>query len=307
MSIRVHVGGQILPAENAKISVFDRGFFYGDSVFETVATAGGRLFALGAHLDRLQRSAALLGISCPPQAEIERAVTATVAAADNAESRVRIIISRGEGRGDLDPAAAGAPELIVIAGPRGGPTPQMYADGVGAVLVAVRRNDPRAQDPTVKSGNFLTNVMAMAEARRRGGPTVNEAILCGQDGGVAEGASSNVFLVAGGRLCTPGREAGILAGITRGHVIDVCRDQGIACEETAFLAVEDLRAADEIFLTSSVRGVLPVTALDGVAVGQGAPGPITRRLARAYLNLTLALTGAGSGGRPGDGLPRGGA
>ena len=287
MSIRVHVGGQILLPEDARISVFDRGFLYGDSVFETLATAAGRLFALHEHLDRLERSAALVGITAPPRVQMEAAVTSTVAAAGNPESRVRIIISRGEGGSDLDPGSAVGPNLVVIVTPRGGPTAQMYVEGVRVAIVSYRRNDPHTLDPTVKSGNYLTSVLAVGEARRAG---AHEAILCAQDGGVAEGATSNLFVVRAGVVRTPAVAVGILPGITRAHVLSLCRRNEWAVEETAFLAADDLHRADEVFLTSSVRGVLPVTSVDGRKVAQGEPGPITRRLMHAYERLTLGGT-----------------
>ena len=285
MSIRVHVQGQIVPSQDARISVFDRGFLYGDSVYETVATTKGRLFALIEHLERLEESANRIGIVPPPRAEIEAAVLATVAAAGNAESRVRIIVSRGEGWGDLDPASATNPQLIVIAGPRGGPTPQMYADGVEIVVARVMHNHPGALDPAVKSGNYLTNVLALGEARRRG---AHEAILCAPDGRVAEGASSNVFVVAQGRVQTPALAVGILNGVTRRHVLDICRSQGIPFDESELLTPDQLRAADEIFLTSAVRGILPVTRVDGVDVKNARPGVMTTRLMTLYRALTEA-------------------
>jgi branched-chain amino acid aminotransferase len=275
MSIRVHVGGQIVTAKDARISVFDRGFLYGDSVYETVATVKGRLFALADHLDRLRRSAERIGIVAPSRVAIEAAVHATVVAAGNAESRIRIIVSRGEGWGDIDPAGAVDPQLIVIVAPRGGPTSEMYADGVEIAVVSVMHNHPAALDPAVKSGNYLTNVMALGEARRRG---AHEAILCAADGGIAEGASSNVFIVSAGVVKTPALSVGILAGVTRRHVLDICNLQRIPSQEVTLLTPDELRAADEIFLTSAVRGILPVTRVDGVPVKNGRPGVMTGRL-----------------------------
>jgi branched-chain amino acid aminotransferase len=284
MSIRVHVGGRICGAEEARISVLDRGFLYGDSVYETVATEGGRLFALAEHLDRLERSAARIFLTLPPRAEIERAVEATVAAAGNAETRVRVMVTRGLG-GDLDPASATSPSLVVIAQPRGGPTAEMYDEGVAAAIVSVVRNLPGTVDPAVKSGNYLNNVLALEEARRLH-PGAHEAILLSASGSVAEGASSNVFLVRGGELVTPGLAVGILEGVTRTKVLALASEHGIPHREPTFLAPDELRAADELFLTSAARGVLPVTRLDGRPVGQGRPGPVTQRLMRSYARLT---------------------
>jgi branched-chain amino acid aminotransferase len=284
MSIRVHVDGHICLPEDAKISVFDRGFLYGDSVYETIGTVRGRLFALSDHLDRLERSARSLGLRLPPRSEIEQAIHDTVAAAGNPESRVRVMVTRGAGKLDLDPASAGEPRLVVIAGPLGGPTAEMYERGVAVAIVSVTRNLPGAIDPAIKSGNYLNNVMALSEARRR--PGVHEAILLAAGGSVAEGASSNVFLVEGGELLTPALSVGILDGITRGKVLALAREAGITCRELEFISPDQLRDADEVFLTSAARGVLPVTAVDGRPVSDGNPGPVTRRILAAYGRLT---------------------
>jgi branched-chain amino acid aminotransferase len=284
MSIRVHVDGNICLPEDAKISVFDRGFLYGDSVYETIGTVRGRLFALSDHLDRLERSAARLGLRLPPRQVIERAILDTVAAAGNAESRVRVMVTRGGGKLDLDPASAGEPSLVVIAGPLGGPTPEMYDRGVAVAIVSVTRNLPGAIDPAIKSGNYLNNVLALSEARRR--PGVHEAILLSASGSVAEGASSNVFAVEKGEIVTPALSVGILDGVTRGKVLALARGAGLACREVEFLAPDRLRVAEEAFLTSAARGVLPVVEVDGRPLGDGRPGPVTRRMMELYARLT---------------------
>ena len=272
----VHIGGRICPPEEAKVSVFDRGFLYGDSVYETVSTVQGRLFALGAHLDRLERSAARIGLRAPPRGEVERAVAETVRAAANTESRVRIMLTRGVGKLDLDPASSDDTQLIVVVMPFQ-PLPRaLYDEGASAAIVSIVRNDPRAIDPAIKSGNYLNNVLALGEARRQG---AHEALLCAADGSVAEGASSNVFLVKDGELRTPGLDVGILEGITRAQVLALAGAAGIPTRETR-LAPAELRAADELFITSATRAVLPITRLDGAAIGSGSPGPITRRLMR---------------------------
>lgn len=282
MSIRVHIGGQVCRPEEAKISVFDRGFLYGDSVYETIATAYGRLFAAQDHLARLERSAQRIGLRPPPRPEVERAIRETVAAAANPESRIRVILTRGAGKLDLDPAAVDDTQLVVIVFPLGPPTLQMYAEGVVLGIVSITRNSPRAIDPAVKSGNYLNNVLALGEARRHFG--AYEAILCAADGSIAEGASSNVFLVTGGVVATPAAEVGILDGITRAKVIDLCRENDIPLVER-HISPEELRAADEVFITSATRGVLPATRIDDRPVGTGRPGPITQRLNQLYDQL----------------------
>jgi branched-chain amino acid aminotransferase len=282
VAIRVYIDGRVCLPEEAKISVFDRGFLYGDSVYETIGTAYGRLFAAADHLVRLQRSAERIGLRTPPRAELERAIAETVAAAGNPESRVRVIVSRGPGQLDLDPASAHDPRLIVIVGPLNPPTAEMYRRGVDVAIVSVARNSPRAIDPSVKSGNYLNNVLALGEARRRSG--AYEAILCAADGSVAEGASSNVFAVSGGVVLTPPTEVGILDGITRAQVLEVCRAHEIPLRQVR-LSPDDLRGADEAFITSATRAVLPVTRIDEQPVGAGVPGPVTRRLMEAFDQL----------------------
>lgn len=274
MGTLVHIGGRICPPDQAKVSVFDRGFLYGDSVYETVSTMYGRLFALAEHLDRLERSAARIGLRAPARATIERAVVDTVEAAANAASRVRIMLTRGVGKLDLDPASADDTQLIVVVMPFQPLPPALYQSGASAAIVSVVRNDPRAIDPAIKSGNYLNNVLALGEARRQG---AHEALLCAADGTVAEGATSNVFMVKDGEVRTPGLDVGILEGITRAQVLALARANGIPARE-ARLSPDELRAADEAFITSATRGVLPVTRIDGAVIGGGMPGPITRRL-----------------------------
>jgi len=259
--------------------VFDRGFLYGDSVYETIGTAYGRLFAANDHLERLERSAMRIGLRVPPRAEIERAIAATIEAAGNTETRVRVILTRGSGKLDLDPASVDDTQLVVIVFPLGAPTPEMYAKGVAVAVVSITRNSPSAIDPAVKSGNYLNNVLALGEARRR--CRAYEAILCGADGTIAEGSTSNIFVVMGGEVRTPPLEVGILDGITRAKVLELCRKNGIRLVETRLFPSE-LRAVDEAFITSATRGVLPVTTIDEKAVGAGVPGPVTQKLMSLY-------------------------
>lgn len=285
MSIRVHINGRVRAPEEAMISVFDRGFLYGDSVYETIGTVKGRLFALSEHLDRLGRSAARLALRLPPREAIEQAIQETITAAGNTESRVRVIVTRGgASKLDLDPASVDDPRLVVIVQPLGGPTPEMYRQGVAVEIVSVTRNDPRAIDPAIKSGNYLNNVLALGEARRRR-PGVHEAILCNADGSVAEGATSNVFIVDAGAVVTPSLEVGILDGVTRGKVLKLAQQAGLPTREVSFMAPDQLRGADEVFLTSAARGILPATTVDGQPIGGGAPGPLTRRLMALYEQL----------------------
>jgi branched-chain amino acid aminotransferase len=203
MSIRVYINGVVHQPETAMVSVFDRGFLFGDSVYETIAYVAGRFVFPGEHLDRLERSAQRIYLKPPARGVIEAAMRETTAAFGHADARVRVMVTRGTAGIDIDPASATAPSLIVIVQPLGAPTAQMIEDGVSVQIVSLSRGSRGGMDPTVKSGNYLSSVLAMAEARGRR-PGVHEAILCSGDGSVAEGATSNVFFVAGGVLCTPG-------------------------------------------------------------------------------------------------------
>lgn len=284
MSIRVYISGQIVHPEDAKISVFDRGFLFGDSVYETIGTVKGRLFALHEHFERLERSASRLMLTLPPRSLMEKAVRDTLAAAGNAESRVRIVVTRGVGRsGDLDPKAATDPQLVIIVQPLSPPAPELYVQGVAVEVVSVTRNHAGALDPSVKSGNYLNNVLAVGEAKARR-PNVHEAILCSPDGFVAEGATSNVFAFIDGVLVTPALTVGLLPGITRSKVLGVARSLNLSVSEGLFRP-DDLRAAAEVFITSAARGILPVTQVDGTVVASGVPGPITKQLMAAYGRL----------------------
>jgi branched-chain amino acid aminotransferase len=279
MPIRVHIGGSICPPEEAKVSVFDRGFLYGDSVYETIGTFQGRLFAARDHLDRLERSAERIGLRTPPRATIEKAMAETIAAAGFPESRVRVILTRGAGKLDLDPASIDDTQLVIMVFPLGAPTPEMYDKGVAVAIVSITRNSPAAMDPKVKSGNYLNNVLALGEARRRN--KAYEAILCGGDGSIAEGSTSNIFIVTSGEVRTPPPEVGILDGITRSKVIELCRGNAVPFAERR-ISPDELRGADEAFITSATRGVLPVTTVDEKPVGAGVPGPVTRKLMGLY-------------------------
>ncbi len=277
---KVWIDGAVVDADAARVPVFDRGFLYGDSVYEVTRTFGGRPFALGEHLDRLRGSAERIAMRLPPRGEIERAVVDAVAATGEPECYIRVVVTRGAGPIGLDPALADTPRLVVMALPLKLPDESAYRDGVALAVVGARRNAPGSIDPQVKSGNYLNSVVAVAEARRRG---AFEALMCDAVGRIAEGASSNLFVVRGtGRLATPSLSIGLLEGITRRHVIAVARALGLAVDEVG-LWPADLATAAEAFLTSSVRGVVPVVAVDGTKIGDGRPGPITGQVAAAYL------------------------
>jgi len=269
--------GEPRDPQDATISVFDRGFLYGDSVYETLRTSGGRIVELGAHLDRLRRSAEGIAFELPvSDAEITDAVEQTLAAAANDDSRIRVVVTRGTGPIDLDTRVAESPLVVVIVSPLVLPTAEQYQKGIPAVLVREREGSIR---PGLKTGNYLGNILALRRAHELG---AEDAIMCNADGAVAEGATSNLFMGVAGSVHTPSIATGLLAGITRGVVIELLRQRlGLpTCERTVLPG--ELRGADELFLTSSVRGIMPVTTLDGATIGDGTAGPITRRVMLVY-------------------------
>jgi branched-chain amino acid aminotransferase len=293
----VSVNGRITGAAEASVSPLDRGFLYGDSVYETLRTYAGRPFRLEPHLDRLRRSAGALGIDpARTPVDIGRNVLDTIAAArgadggTGAEGAIRVILTRGAGALGYDPATCGPPTLVVHVRPMPELPVSWYREGVDVAIVPVTRNAPAALDPAIKSSNLLNNYLAWEAGRRRG---VYEAILLNTAGLVAEGASSNLFVARVGRLATPGLDTGILSGITRAAVLEAARAAGIAADETD-LKPADLTGADEAFLTSTLKGVLPIRRCDGWPIREGRPGPLTRRLMEAFAALVQAETNSGT-------------
>lgn len=288
MGILVSIDGEILPPDRATISVFDRGFLYGDSVFETVRTYGGRPFALGEHLGRLRRSAELVFIPLPWTTEqLGQEVDAALARAGNPESYVRIMVTRGQGELGLDPELAERPRRVVIAGPLVAPPAAAYEQGVAVVTFRTQRPSDSTGAEGAKIGNYLVAVLGVRKAREAG---AHEALIVDASDRVVEGASSNVFGVDGRKLVTPGLEAGILAGITRDRVLRVAGELGLAVEFAA-PTVTELLGMDEVFVCSSIRELLPVVRVDGETVGEGRPGPTTVRLHEAFRARVAAEMG----------------
>jgi len=282
MTVQVFIDGAVVGAEEAKVSVFDRGFLFGDSVYETMRTVRGRPVDLEAHLDRLERSAATIALPLPGRDQIEDAIAATLRAAANEESSIRLVVTRGRGEIGLATDLAGEPSLIVIVRPLVLPDDALYQHGAKLAVVGVQRTPKRAVDPSIKSGNYLNNIMALAEARREG---AHEAVMCDAHGRVAEGSTSNVFVIQGGVIVTPPIEVGLLPGITRSRVLALAAAAGIEVREH-ILTPDDLMGADEVFITSSIRGVLPIAEVSDRHMA--APGPLTRRIMDLYREFLAA-------------------
>jgi branched-chain amino acid aminotransferase len=281
MGTLVNLNGVLLPPERAMVSVFDRGFLFGDSVYETVRTYHGRPFLLDRHLARLCRSAEKLWLAIPGGVEgVRTELLRTLEAAGNDESYMRIVITRGGKAGfvHLDLESAGDSTLVLIVRPFPGFDQSFYQDGVDVALVGVLRTGRQSLDPKIKSGNYLNNIVALHEAKSRG---AFECLMPNRDGDLTEGSTSNVFLVKDRVVRTPALECGLLDGITRSFVIEIAQDAGYAVREER-LDKTDLFGADEAFLTSSLKEVMPVRSVNGEKVGSGTPGAVTLDLLHRY-------------------------
>jgi len=279
----VWIDGNLQRAADARVSVFDRGFLYGDSAFEVMRTYEKRPFREAAHLDRLRGSCERLLISLgASNAELSRIIGGTIAASGLDECYVRVMVTRGVAPMSLDLSQAKQPSLLVFALPLSPPPAAVYEQGIAVGLSSASRATDGTRAVGAKTSNYLGSVLALHEVKGRG---AQEALICGPTGEVVEGATSNVFVVRHGVLHTPPIEAGILAGITRRTVLDLAASLGLQVHELP-LHPADLYHAQEVFITSTVREVVPVVRVDDVTIADGRPGPITARVLAAYRTET---------------------
>lgn len=291
----VNVNGVIGDSGSAVVSVFDHGFLYGEGIYETLRTYNQKPFLLERHLRRLRGSAEMLGLTLDAtDADLTNAITATTDCVTFAEERyVRMLVTRGVGDLSYDPTSCQSPTIVVIVKPHRENDPDVLARGIRVIRSSVIRNHPDAINPRIKSNNLLNSVLAMQEAIRAG---ASEAVMRNHQGEISECAQSNVFIIRDGVAHTPPLDAGLLEGVTRNFVFDVARLAGVPVFETTLRDV-DLLGADEMFVTSTTREILPVTRLDDEVVGTGSPGPVTRVLATAFHREARRLSGV----VPGDG------
>ncbi len=279
----IFMDGQLVPEEEAVISVFDHGFLYGDGVFEGIRAYNGRVFRLVEHVDRLYESAhsIMLPISLG-RAEMVDAIVQTVNANQLKDAYIRVVVSRGVGDLGLDPRKCKNSRVVIIADKIVLYPAELYEKGLSVITVATRRNVADALDPKIKSLNYLNNILVKIEANRAG---VMEALMLTGNGYVSEGSGDNIFIYRKGTLITPPPYLGILEGITREAVMSLARAEGIPVLETPFTR-HDVYVAEECFLTGTAAEVIPVIEVDSRAVGAGSPGPVTRRLMELFHNLT---------------------
>ncbi len=281
MSEMVYLNGSLIPRSRASISVLDYGFLYGFGLFETMRAYGGRVFRLDRHLNRLKRSAEMLGIPIKAP-ELKGAVMDTIHANKLSDARIRITVSIGEGSMPPDPAICKKPTVLILAGHYQPYSQQVYQKGFRAIVSPIRRN---SQSPLsrLKSANYLESMLAKQDARKAG---VDEAICLNERGLLAEASMSNIFLVTEDRLRTPGQDSGILPGITREAILELASQLGINTLEND-TGLDELFRAQEAFLTNSLMEVMPLTELGAKPIGSGKPGSLTKRLMVAYKELVL--------------------
>jgi len=278
----VYIDGELVPKSQAKISVFDHGFLYGDGVFESILVTNGVAFKLKEHIDRLYDSAKAICLDIPmSKEEMMKTVVDVVRANGFRDAYIRLIVTRGVGDLGLDPRKCQRPTIVIVVDKIKLYDEEAWSKGLTAIISSVRRDRVDATTHEVKSMNYLNNILAKLEANAVG---ADEAIMLDDRGFVSEGTADNVFIVKNGVIYTPPRTCGALPGITRARVIELAEELGYKVVEKDVTPAE-LWTADEVFLTGTAAGIVPVTKIAGRVVGDGKPGPITKKLMERFKQL----------------------
>ena len=283
MELQIYLNGKWVPKSEAKISVFDHGLLYGDGVFEGIRAYRGLIFKLKEHLTRLWESAHTLMLKIPmTEKEMERAIALTLQRNRLSDAYIRVVVTRGTGDLGLDPAKCKTPTVFIITDKIVLYPESLYKNGLEIITVPTVRNLPEAVSPSIKSLNYLNNILAKIEAKNSG---CMEALMLNHQGYVAECTGDNVFMVDEGKVVTPPVYLGALKGITRQAILEIARAKKIPFEERV-LTRHDLFNAQEVFLTGTAAEVIPVVKIDGRVIGTGKPGKMTGTLLRAFHDLT---------------------
>lgn len=262
----VYLNNGIIKSSDAKISVFDHGFLYGDGIFETMRAYDGVVFMFEKHLNRLFRSASLIGLDITRNiSDIKNAVYETLIANALINAYIRISVSRGYGPVGIDPDLCKENTFVIITNEFKNYPTAYYNEGINLTLSSIRRNPPEAINPQIKSMNFLNNILAKIESKKKG---AMEAVMLNMQGFIAECTISNIFFVIDDILCTPSIDCGILDGITREIVIDIALRNGLMVWEGKFTS-EDLFKSSEIFITNTTMELMPVKQLDNMKFSVG--------------------------------------
>jgi len=277
--MKVWLDGQLVDEGDACLSVFDHGVLYGDGVFEGIRAYGRKVFQCQAHIDRLFDSAKEIRLAIPyTKQELIEVTYETLAANDITDGYVRLVVTRGAGTLGLSPFKCPTPAVYIIADQIALYPPEMYEKGMAVIIAKTLRTSASMLKPSIKSLNYLNNILAKIEAIDAG---VAEAIMLNAKGNVSECTGDNIFIVKDSGLLTPPAEAGILLGITRAVVLKLAGRLGLPVAEQN-IRTEDLYEADECFLTGTAAEVISVTKIDGRTVGGGQPGPITQKLLESF-------------------------
>ena len=286
----VFLNGSLVPKEDAKISVDDRGLLLGDGVFETMRSYGGKVFRFDKHLKRLFDALAVIHLSITYQPdELKDALYDTLKANQLQNASIRLTVTRGQGGRGINIPENPSPTVIITAREFIPYPERFYHEGMKTVVSQIRQN-LSSPVPGIKTLNFLNNILARIEAREK---VLDEAILLNTDGFVCEGTVSNIFLVKKGTIITPDSESGILPGVTREVIIELALREGIRIEEKK-VKPSELKEADECFLTNTLMEVMPVSEIDKRKVGKGKPGPLTLHLMEWYEDLVRKEVKIGS-------------
>ncbi|MDH5795246.1 MAG: branched-chain-amino-acid transaminase [Candidatus Bathyarchaeota archaeon] len=282
--LMIYIDGQFYPKSEAKISVYDHGLLYGDGVFEGIRAYGGSVFKLDEHMKRLYSSARAIKLKIPlTRKKLTEAVVETIRKNKLKTCYIRLVVTRGVGALGVDPAKCARASVIIIAQPlealHGGRSKER---GVSAVIVSTRRDIPSGTTHEIKSLNYLNSVLAKLEAHQAG---ADEAILLDSRGFVSEATVANLFVVKDGVVVTPPPTAGILSGITRMETMKLVNRLGFKLVERDITPFE-LINADEIFLTGTAAEIVPVVRLNGVKMGNGKPGPVSKKIIQEFHKLT---------------------
>ncbi|HEY3414256.1 MAG TPA: branched-chain-amino-acid transaminase [Armatimonadota bacterium] len=271
----MYLDGKMVPVAEARLSVLDHGFLYGDGLFEGIRAYGGKVWKLDEHLDRLYNGAHVLMIDLPiTKRQMRDAIRQTLRANGLSDAYIRVTVTRGIGLG-LDPKNIANPTVAIMTSKLSLYPVEMYEHGLEVVTVSSRVPRPDSLEVRVKStGKYVANIQAKLEANRQG---AGEGLLLNGEGYVAEATGDNIFIIRGGRIMTPPASAGILEGITRATAIEIANTSGYRVEEMN-LSLFDVYTADEAFLTGTGAEMISMCKLDGRLIGNGKPGPITKKL-----------------------------
>lgn len=282
MSQVIYLNGEFVSKEEAKVSVYDHGFLYGDGIFEGIRIYNGNIFKCKEHLDRLYDSAKSIMLDIPlSRQEMQDALVETLRRNELRDGYIRLVVSRGPGDLGLDPRRSPKAWVIIIAEKLSIYPEEAYLNGLKTVSVSNRRNIPDALNPKIKSLNYLNNILVKIQANLAG---VGEAIMLNSQGYVAEGSSDNIFIVKRGIVYTPPCYCGALEGITRGAILEICERVGYTVKEEPF-TLHDVYVADEVFFTGTAAEVIAVREVDGRIIGEGKAGPITTHLLKEFRSI----------------------